>query len=287
MDIKRLTIPIINIVPTMRCNLRCKFCSTQAPYYQEPYHPSMDWLCRQADRLFEVIDFADRFIVSGGEVMVRGDLYQWIDYLKKYADRIGRLELNSNGTIEPCFELLQSLSTYPGRKRFLVDDYGPEISKKAKQIVEAFQTVPDVLVELRDYYTDRQYCGGWVDYGVYDLTKLRRKTRAEAIKCWSGCSSPRAGYFMSVLDGKLYHCARQVWLVTKGIEPAISEDLVDLFDPQLSREMLRDRIAALYRKQAFLTCEYCLGLHDDASRLMPAVQMTREEQLAVWRLNNE
>ena len=92
---------------------------------------------------------------------------------------------------------------------------------------------------------------------------------------------------MSVVDGRLYHCVRQVWLVFKGIEPESSEDLVNLFDPQKSRAAIRDQIVGLYQKQAFLTCEYCLGLHDDAPRLKPAVQMTREEQLMTWRLNHE
>lgn len=284
---EQLVIPIINIIPTMRCNLRCKFCSTQAPYYRNPYHPSMEQLYRQADRLFEIIDFAGRFILSGGEVMVRSDLYQWVDYLGKYADKIGRLELNSNGTIVPDDRLLRSLSDFPGQKRFLVDNYGPEISQKAQQIAQAFETVSNSSVEPRDYFSDRKYYGGWVDYGVYDLTRMRHKTKAEAVKCWSGCSSPRVRYFMSVLDGKLYHCARQVWLVAKGIEPEASGELVDLFDPSQSREGLREQIAALYRKRSFLTCEYCLGLHDDAPRIQPAMQMTREEQLSVWRTNHE
>lgn len=283
---KELVIPIINIVPTMRCNLRCRFCSTQAPYYQSPYHPSMEWLQQQADRLFEIIDFADRFIISGGEVMVRRDLYRWVDHLKKYADKIGRLELNSNGTIEPDAALLQSLASYPGKKRFLVDDYGPEISRSAKKIAEIYQTIPNAIVEPRDYFSDQKYCGGWVDYGVYDLTQLHRKTKEEAVKCWSTCSSPRARYFMSVLNGKLYHCARQVWLVANEIEAEKSDELIDLFDPELPIPEMREKIAALYKMQSFETCRFCMGLHDDAPRYKPAMQMTREEQLAIWRANS-
>lgn len=283
---EKLVIPIINIVPTMRCNLRCKFCSTGAPYYPQPYHPTMERLYEQADRLFEIMDYTDRFIISGGEPMVRNDLYQWVNYLAKYADRIGRLELNSNGTIAPNSYLLESLSAYPGKKRFLVDNYGPEISAKARQIAELFEAVPNSIVEPRDYYTDNKYCGGWVNYGVYELSKMKQKSREEAIRCWSTCSSPRARYFMTVYNGKLYHCARQIWLVENGIEAEHSEDIVDLFDFNRTIDQLKEDIAALYRKRAFKTCEFCCGLHDDAQRYKPAMQMSKDEQQKIWRENS-
>nr|WP_242831934.1 radical SAM protein [Desulfitobacterium hafniense] len=271
----------------MRCNLRCKLCSVQAPYYSKPYHPTLDMLYKEADRFFKVVYSVERFIVSGGEVMMRSDLHEWVTYLSQYADRIGRLELNSNGTIMPSEKLLSSLSAYPGPLRLLVDNYGHEISRNAEAITGIFRSLGKADVELRDYYTENAHFGGWVDYGVYDIEKLHRKNREDTIKSWTTCSSHRSRYFMTMLDGKIYHCARQIWLVNNGIIPAVSDEVVDFFDDSQTDDDIRAKISFLYKRIAFTTCEFCNGLHEDAPRFTPAEQLTYEEQKNYWRVCNE
>lgn len=52
---------------TLKCNLRCKLCGANSPYYASPYHPSIDDLFDQLDALFRLVSYIDKFDIGGGE----------------------------------------------------------------------------------------------------------------------------------------------------------------------------------------------------------------------------
>lgn len=283
----KLIIPISNIVATMRCNLRCRLCSTQASYYRTPYHPTLDLLKKQADCFFSVIDYVGRFIISGGEVMLRSDLNEWVEYLSKFSSQIGKLELNSNGTIVPTDKLIASLSEYPGKLRVMVDNYGKDKSRKADLICDLFSSLNNADVEFRNQYDGNAHFEGWLNYGVYNLAQITKKSREDAVKSWETCASHRMNYFTVMVDGKLHHCGRHIWLTYNKIIPDNSDEIVDFFDNSTSREDKRKAVAALYERIAFTSCEYCNGLQEDSTRHPPAQQMTLDEQRDIWRVNDE
>lgn len=282
-------VKMMNIVPTMRCNLRCRLCDALAPYFRSPYHPPMEWLQRQADRYFSVIPSTRHFVISGGEALVREDLHLWVRYLSQFASQIERLDLNTNGTMIPQDNLLNSMADYPGQVRVLVDDYGPEVSKKADEAYTAFAALGGrVHVERRDYYTQNAHHGGWVDFGVYDLMTMKTKTPEEAAENHNTCSTPRKlGYAAMMIDGILYHCWRQYYLIQYGAIPRLPEEAVDFFDPSLRTDELRARVGRLLSGgMVHQTCKYCNGLHENAPvRFRPAEQMSLTEQHQAWEKN--
>ncbi|MDR2357948.1 MAG: radical SAM protein [Oscillospiraceae bacterium] len=278
---------MFNIVPTLRCNLRCRLCNVLCPYFREPYHPTMEHLFEQADRYFSVIPRTARFVVSGGEPLVRSDLHEWVYFLAKFAPQIERLDLNTNGTLIPDDRLLQSLSEYPGKIRVLVDDYGSDKSVKAWEAYEAFKGVYGAEVELRDYCTKDAHFGGWVDFGIYDLYKLQRKTDEQAVKTNATCSTPKMGYAAMMLNGIMYHCPRQIYLIAHKVIPALPGEAIDFFDDSLGDAELRQRVAAFYKSGAHLTCYYCEGLQEEAPVRHPAAeQMTAAEQHRIWEAHD-
>ena len=107
--INDLFMPKLSLITTFTCNIRCKLCSNYIPYYKKPYHPSIDELCRYTDRAFEIVDKVGDFIFGGGEPFLRNDLYMIIDYVRKYLNRINRIDISTNGTIIPCDNIISSL----------------------------------------------------------------------------------------------------------------------------------------------------------------------------------
>jgi hypothetical protein len=247
----------------------------------------MNWLFDQADRFFSIVNRTARFVISGGEPLVRRDLHEWVIYLSRFAPQIGRLDINTNGTLVPNDNLLHSLSNYPGSIRILVDDYGPNISAKAKDAYEAFRKVSDAVVELRDYHSENAHFGGWVDFGIYDLSKLKRKTDEQAAETNATCSTPKMGYAAMMLDGVMYHCPRQIYLIAHKVIPILPYEAIDFFDESVSDDELRGFISALYKSGKHQTCHFCDGLQENAPvRHQAAEQMTISEQYQIWEAHD-
>jgi organic radical activating enzyme len=277
-----LNLETINIVPTLRCNLKCRLCNAFSPYYRSPYHPTLDLLIKQADKVFSVVDKANRFIISGGEPLVRSDLAVWVEYLAKYHAQIGRLDLNTNGTIMPTEKLLLALCNFPGTVRILVDDYGAQTSPIAQDVYNAFANTlaETAVVELRDYSSENAHFGGWVDFGVFDLSKISRKSDTEAITARRTCGNTKLGLALNISNGVMYQCLRHYWLVQNGVISAAQT--VNFFDKSLSDDDICNQISAFFNDLRE-SCHYCNGLQEGAPvRYRAGEQMSNAEQYSAW-----
>lgn len=255
--LKRFCIPV-----TLRCNLRCKLCAERAPYYKTPYHPSLSELTAQIDALFYIADGIDLFDITGGEPLLRTDLPQFIQYLlERYSQRVGKLRLTTNGTLIPNEPLLASLRDWGERACVIVDRY--RVSTRAEEAARVLREA-GVPFELREYAED-PHCDGWVDYGELS----RRHTPEEAQALFSRCIVPRLDFFVCLVDGVLFPCARARLLYEQGI----TRDCLELARCGETKAERRAALAAFLGRTELESCAYCNGLCQDSPRFPPAEQL--------------
>lgn len=273
---KELNMPRACCYVTLRCNLRCKLCGVYAPYYENPYHPTIEYLCRCLDRYFEVVNHTGILVLSGGEPLLRKELHMLIDHIHLYRDRMDRLDIFTNGTIVPGADLLESLAPFGDKLRVVVSNYGPSISINAEKVVAMFSFLNGAEATLRDYYSEDMHCNGWVDYSI--SRHPRKKSDEEARCTFAKCASPKKwNFIVNILNGILYPCGSLRRAIEQGLVQAGPNEVVDLFDESHTDDEIRDKIAAVYSLDVLSACAYCNGLCDDSPRYVPAEQLTPEE----------
>lgn len=257
--IKRFCLPV-----TLRCNLRCRLCAEQAPYYETPYHPTLTDLSAQIDALFHTADGIGLFDLTGGEPLLRTDLHQLIRYLHgQYGQRIEKLRLTTNGTLIPGEPLLESLRGWGDRVYVIVDRY--RMSAKAQEAAQRLRGA-GIPFEVREY-TDNPHCDGWVDYG--DFSRKHSPEAAQAL--FSRCMVPKLDFFICMVDGILFPCARARLLYEQGI----AADCLEIARPGRTKKARREDLREFLSRSALDSCAYCNGLCADSQRFPPAEQLER------------
>jgi organic radical activating enzyme len=280
MSDSRPTFRRVAVIVTQHCNLRCKLCAIAAPYYKEKYHPALDYLYTEIDRLFEIAKW--RLIeFSGGEPLLRSDLPQVVSHMRDYLSDVEEVRIVTNGTMTPDDALVAALSSLNGKAYVIVDDYGEGLSPNAETAYEKL-TANGIQAELRNYTADNPHCGGWVDFGIVEQNRNKveqsraEQSRAEQSRAeQSLCIRRRKEnqmYVNTVIDGVLTVCGH-----FHTIRDFRSYDLplshyVDIFDNGVSIGEIRARIADGYTADWFDACKYCNGLTENSKRYIPAEQ---------------
>jgi organic radical activating enzyme len=256
------------LVVTFRCNLKCKLCAVSAPYYDVPPHYSYDNLTESVRRYFEAVDYVDKFTINGGEPMLHPQLPEIMDFIINYIDRIGTLEIITNGAVAPSKQLVESL-THSSKIDILIDNYGPELSKKVPEIVKAFDDA-GIRYRLRKYYGEDAHLGGWVN--LLDLKKKDR-TAEETEAVYQRCAYPGPFHCFVIFDQKAYICGVYKRCETLGIIPDKPGEYVDFSSDAIPKEKKRKQIREFYNRKYFSACEFCSGFCDDSKRYAPAEQL--------------
>ena len=267
---------------TFRCNLNCKLCAEHAPYAERPYHPSLEFLKEQVEQLFSLVEYIEKFDITGGEPFLRKDLADILDYLYlNYRQKIGMVRVTTNGTLLPPEGFLQVMVKWGECTYVIIDHYA--VSKQCEKVYKQLQDA-GIPCELRDY-SDDVHCDGWVDYGDLSL----KHTREEARNLFKKCIVPKLGFFTCMVNGILFPCARARLLYEK----MISGVCVDLFDPELTDEGKKARMCSVMDMEEVVdACRFCNGLCEDSPRFLPAEQLTvsreearKEMEYEDWRLD--
>jgi len=237
---------------------------------------------KEIDRSFSIIDSIGDFSFSGGEPLLNKDVYNAINYMSKYLDRIDRLLVLTNGTLVPSEEKLEEvLNENPQlieKLQFNVSNYGPDISKHVNDVEKICEKLK-IKCRVIKYYGDDLFCNGWIDFGDHSKKYFTEdEVRAHAKKC-----NYRNNVFFPIHyhNGKtvLTRCSRSFWRNVWGITPADSKDLIILPDVIMPKDVgeYRQRIREMLEAEYTDSCAYCNGMCDDAPRCKPAEQLTDEE----------
>lgn len=265
---KKIKMSNVSLVITLRCSLKCKLCTAFAPYYTEPPHYPLDMLKKSVIRYFDLVESVDKFTINGGEALLHKDLPELIDFLAGYIDRIGMLEILTNGTIVPSERLLQSLSFSP-KVNIMVNNYGTAISTKIPEIIDGFERY-HIAYRLRDQNEEKNYCGGWVDISNLDF---KSRSKAETEKLFSHCVYPTAFRCFAIFGDKAYICGVYLRCKTMGIIPNYPEEYVDFSDANTATPEEQIRQIEYFYDKPYSSCEYCDGFCPESKRYTPAEQL--------------
>ena len=256
------------LVVTFRCNLKCKLCAVSAPYYTVPPHYSLETLTGSVERYFEIVDYVDKFTINGGEPLLHPQLPDIMRFMLRFIDRIGTLEIITNGTVAPNKQLLNSLKI-SDKIDILVDNYGPDLSVKVPQIVEAFNE-ERIKHRVRKYYGEDAHFGGWVD--LLDLSKKNRSSeQTESI--YKHCAYPGPFRCFVIFGEKAYICGVYKRCESLGIIPENPDEYVDFSSNSIPISDKKNQIRNFYNRRYFSACEYCNGFCEDSKRYIPAEQL--------------
>lgn len=262
----------INFTPTMRCNLKCKYCGVLVPQY--PYRPQMDMKeCRNTlHMLFQIIDKVGKFQITGGEPMMHPQIGEVIRECIRYSEFIDEFWLFSNCSMpikDDVFDVLKEIST-----KVLVQcsDYGIHKDVADDNISKLKRY--SIPYRYTKYYGERktQDYNGWVDQGDF---VAHNRSLDENMKIFSNCTHVRRGGSWYVRSGQMHWCGRSI----RGMEvdriPDVKDDYLDLFEDCTIKEK-REKLRILMDKSVITACDYCNGLYgteDDNLRVPAGGQM--------------
>lgn len=255
---------ILNLTITLRCTLKCKLCVADVTKYSPQPHFETEELCETIDRLFQIVDFAERFQLSGGEPFIHSGIVDIVKKTLSYQEKFGFLGFFTNGTILPPVELLDLLKSYetPEKFMFYISHYG-EHSTKVKEI-EALLSAYQLPYSTKIYHGEQQHLDGWVDYGNYQCFNHDQK---EMETLFSNCGANQMGGIWATRFGEVHRCTRSASGMSLGKVPRVPEDYIDLFDDSISIMERRENLANLKKKTFVTTCNYCSGDFGTADKL--------------------
>ncbi|GHV82964.1 hypothetical protein AGMMS50212_03040 [Spirochaetia bacterium] len=258
-----VVIPRIMIMPSTKCNLRCKGCSSLFPYFTKPSDISIEQLKSDLSVFFGAIDECIRLTI-GGEPFLYPHLKELLEFLFEIPNLSG-IMMFTNSTIMPKEEVLPLLQNE--KIFFHISDYGHiEKMSRLAALFESKGIAFDVLSEQT-----------WTDMGG---TEFRNKDAETLRYQYLNCDQGRV--IKAIFDGKLYICARSARMHALGTYSS-ANDRITLAKSD-SKEELRAKLHRLYYSECADACNYC-DLGSFPSKIIPAgVQINGNFKQSEWTL---
>ena len=272
--IKKIQVKNATILVSLVCNLNCKLCAVSAPYRKDNKFETVETLISYIDKFFSIVDYVDKFAVTGGEPLVFKELPEFLSELLKYSDHYGKIEIHTNGVLLPSTKLLEQIKRYGDKfDRLLIDNYGADLSVNAVKIAEILKE-NSIPYSLRDYYSENAHYGGWVDFG--DLSK-KINSNEESERIYSLCNYPqKLGLCNQIYRGYVFECCPQF---RRYIDGTInSDEYLNLNDETMTVEQQKEKFLKLQNAKSFATCAYCHGFFDESPRFKPAEQLSSPKE---------
>ena len=269
MENKGIYVHEASLIPTLRCNLRCKHCLAFAPYYNESTDFSLQENCDLIDTYFSLADKTENFIIVGGEILLHPNINEIVSKVAKYSNKVNKIVFTTNGTLPIPFELLEILIKIPNLEINL-SDYGKNVSVKVDEI-QQIMNKHKIPIKTFKYHGDDMHYNGWVDFTDHRYKYLSNK---ELIIRSKKCGLLNRNRIM-MCGGKFYRCLRVMRRVDIGIIPnceLTSLDICENLD-----EKYKNKLHKLLNAPVTPGCAYCVGKQEGIPHVTPAIQLTNEE----------
>lgn len=262
---EHLNLPMVNLTPTMRCNLRCRLCGVLVPQYEYRPHMTLEEFSRTLKAVFEVVDHVGKLQITGGEPLLHTELPKMLELCFEYVSQFDTLWIFTNCAVPIKPQLMEVLEEYKDRVFVHASDYGvkPNISIELQRTLEENK----IPFKYLKYFGDEQYFNGWVDQG--DFIQQGR-TETELKQVFSKCSHVNRGGSWYVRGGQMHWCGRSIRGVEVGKIPVRDKDYLDIFVGAI--EERKDKLRELIKAEHIIACDYCNGYYgtEDMSRRVPA-----------------
>lgn len=236
-----LYISHLEIVVTERCTLKCRYCATFSPYYENAKNIEYSECKKAVEKFLDCVEYISEVRLLGGEPFVNAHIGDYIDALANNK-KIGVIHIYTNGTVIPKKEILCKLTNQ--KVHIHISNYIHN-EDKIKRLIEIFE-------EWKITYTERKY-DFWVDMGrieKHDYSAEERKM------LFQNCLAKTC---YTILRDKLFRCSRAANIYNMGYKK-ISSQYVEL-DNDESTEKVREQIKhLLFETEELDACDYCLGM---------------------------
>ena len=235
-DDRPFVVPRVMIMPTTRCNLRCKGCSSLLPLFEHPMDVEAGQILKDIDVFFSGVDECIRLTV-GGEPFLYNDLGLILERLVEEPKLLG-IMLITNGVKQPDESVIPFLKD---RKVLVeVSDYGRiEQMSKTITILEKNGVNFKVLTEQK-----------WTDMGD---TSKRGRTKEEIRFVYMNCDQGRV--IKGMHDGRFHTCARSARMLALGAYES-DNDYFSMHS-ELSSVEVRKELMEMYYSDFADACDYC------------------------------
>lgn len=244
------------------CTFNCEKCNMFVPYYKSVKVYTADEIRESLDVFFPLVDYVFVFSYLGGEPFLNHELKDILKYTyQNYHEKIGRIEIISNGSIVPDAETLQAMREYKVLVR--ISDYTAYINygKKLEQLVDMLQN------QGIQYSVEKSL--EWVDFCFPDrdeeLVLPIKEIRAHML-----CCSPA---FHGLNDKKFYYC-HVAWSAEKaGLIRLKDSDYIALenYSTDLESKRRLAKYAGGEMEEGFVSlCAECMGCGIDNWFVVPA-----------------
>lgn len=253
----------MNIVTTTKCNLNCNGCLNFNNYISNPQNLSLENFKKHIDIVFSKFDMHYSIHFSGGEPFLNPELPQMIRYLSDhYKERYYNIFVITNGTILPGDTLLTELKN--GSIQVLIDDYRTAVPL-------AVSNLPKLEQRLQDYHIKYELGKANFWYDVLNQPTTY-STEEELIAHRDRCNLFLQGFG----DGRIYSCGYTQFAITAGLVTENPNDYLNIQDTD-KMELLEFRQG--YTSSGYVDlCTRCSGIGDDAVKMLPAVQLPKQQR---------
>lgn len=258
-------IPRVMVMPTTRCNLRCKGCSSLLPYFDNPEDCAIEQILQDFQIFFSGIDQCMRITV-GGEPFLYPHLREILEYLLKEEKVLG-IMLITNSMLQPKEDVIPLLS-HP-KILIEVSDYG-QLEKMSRliRILEDNNVNFKVLTEQT-----------WMDMGGVEC---RNRTEEELRFIYMNCDQSRV--IKGMHNGRFYTCARSARMTALGAYDS-SNDSFELSKND-TPEQVRKKLMKMYYSDHADSCNYC-DLGALPAKVIPAgIQMSGNMKKSAYTIVN-
>ena len=229
-------VPRTMIMPTTRCNLRCKGCSSLLPLFTTPQDIDIVQIIRDCRIFFNAVDECIRLTI-GGEPFFYPDLRILLENLIDEPKLLG-IMLITNGMIIPDEDLIPLLRN---PKVFIeISDYG-RLEQMSKAITFYEKNDINFIVLTEQTWTDM----GGIEYRNRDEEELRF--------VYMNCDQGRV--IKGMHNGKFHTCARSSRMYSLGAYSSETDyfELLEMDSP----EEVREKLKAMYYSDHADACNYC------------------------------
>ena len=241
---------------TSRCTLNREHCNVFMPYYKEHYETTTSELMRDLELLFQRVDYLASYFIFGGEPLLNKSLPEMLmNIYDKYHDRIGCIQIITNGTLVPSKELMDACKKSHSKIR--VSDYTNQVPYKNK-LAEVKKKLEESGVDwamgIHDTWRSLVFPAA-----IKPIAKNPEDIRRHMLNCSIGCHI--------VGDGRLYYCGALLGAARGKLWNFSEGDYIDLSKSEgsLERDKLRIMRYCLgdIDNQYISMCNVCYGLGTD------------------------
>lgn len=244
----QLYISSTDISLTEKCTFNCEKCNMYMPYYKDPVDNNIENVLNDIDCYFSYVTYLKEIHLIGGETFLYPYLGKVIEHLVcKYSKNIGKIIINTNGTIIPNKDITDQLKSELIEVR--ISDYTDAV-KYAKVLEKTIQYFSHNKIKFS--------CSkmNWCDFG-FPENPINLSDAQELKRHFDLCGVT----FRGLYNKKYYFCHSNTSAVRSGLFDDNDNDYLDLSS---TNKKIFMEYELGYSKLGYCTfCKVCRGCASD------------------------